>query len=541
VQEFFGFTEIAGSPAVAVDSSGNPLPAPVQLNASVPSPDPTAPSCTIEYECYEGMLVWVADGTVTGPNQRFGSDPIAEVHITSAPERTFREPGVLFPGLGIPPIPTWDGNPEVFELDPDKLGLPNQIIPAGSAFSATGVLGFEFNGYELWPAELVVEPAPLPVPVRPRAPHEFTIGSLNLFRLFDDIDDPPTADANGEVVRNDSVVSTAEYLRRRAKLAAYILDVLDAPDILAVQEAEKIEVLEDLAADIAATDPGVVYTAWLIEGNDVGTIDVGFLTRDSVAVDAVTQYGYSTIFSFDGSLLNDRPPLMLEARYVAGGADSPVKVIAIHNRSLGSIDDPNDGPRVRQKRLEQAQFVAQLVQDEQTADPDVALAVAGDFNAYEFTDGYVDVVGQIAGDFVPAENLLSDLDLVEPDLTKRVLTLPADERYSFIFTGSAQTLDHALTSAGLDPRVTGFQFGRGNADAAVDLINDGTTSLRSSDHDGLVLYVTADLDGDGVADALDFCPGTVIPESVPTQQLGTNRWALVDGDGIFDTNPPNGL
>jgi hypothetical protein len=53
--------------------------------------------------------------------------------------------------------------------------------------------------------------------------------------------------------------------------------------------------------------------------------------------------------------------------------------------------------------------------------------------------------------------------------------------------------------------------------------------------------VTADLDGDGVADALDFCPGTVIPESVPTQRLGTNRWALVDGDGIFDTNPPNGL
>ncbi len=406
------------------------------------------------------------------------------------------------------------------------------------------MIGYEFNGYELWPAELEVDAAPLPVPVRPRGAHEFTVGSLNLFRLFDDIDDPPTANANGEVIRNDTVVPAAEYQRRRAKLVAYILDVLDAPDILAVQEAEKIEVLQDLAADIAAADPGVVYTAYLIEGNDIGTIDVGFLTRDTIAVDAVTQYGYTTIFSYDGSLLNDRPPLMLEARCVADGADTPVKVIVVHNRSLGSIDDPTNGERVRQKRLEQAQFVAQLVQDEQTADPDVALAVVGDFNAYEFTDGYVDVVGQIAGDFVPAENLLSGLDLVDPNLTKRVLTLPAGERYSYTFEGSAQTLDHALTSTGLDPLVTGFEYGRGNADAAVDLINDGTTPaylpLRSSDHDGLVLHLTTDLDGDGVADALDRCPGTVIPESVPTIELGTNRWALVDEDGIFDTTLPRG-
>jgi len=303
-------------------------------------------------------------------------------------------------------------------------------------------------------------------------------------------------------------------------------------------------VLQDLAADIAAADPGVVYTAYLIEGNDVGTIDDGFLVRDTVAVDAVTQFGYTTIFSFDGSLLNDRPPLMLEARSVADGAGTPVKVIVVHNRSLGGIDNPVDGERVREKRLEQAQFVAQLVQDEQTADPDVALAVVGDFNAYEFTDGYVDVVGQISGDFVAEENLISGLDLVDPNLTKRVLTLPAGERYSYTFAGSAQVLDHALTSVGLDARVTGFEFGRGNADAAVDLISEetmpGNLALRSSDHDGLVLYLTTDLDGDGVVDALDRCPGTVIPESVPTQELGTNRWALVDGDGIFDTTLPRG-
>jgi hypothetical protein len=119
----------------------------------------------------------------------------------------------------------------------------------------------------------------------------------------------------------------------------------------------------------------------------------------------------------------------------------------------------------------------------------VGLVVTGDFNDYEFSDGYVDAVGQISGLFDPAENLLSGPDLVNPDLTNQVLSLPEEERYSFIFQGSAQVLDHALTSSVLTPAVTGFAYGRGNADAAVDLINDDTTPLRSSDHDGLVLYL----------------------------------------------------
>jgi hypothetical protein len=167
--------------------------------------------------------------------------------------------------------------------------------------------------------------------------------------------------------------------------------------------------------------------------------------------------------------------------------------MAVHTRSLDGIDDPVGGPRVRQKRLEQAQSIAQKVQALQDADPDVHLVVIGDFNAFEFTDGYVDVVGQISGNFTPEDNLLSGPDLVDPDLANQVLTLPPEERYSFIFRGNAQVLDHALTSQALTPAVTGFAYGRGNADAALDLINDDSTPLRSSDHDGLVLYIAADL------------------------------------------------
>ncbi|NNL48910.1 MAG: hypothetical protein HKO76_11165, partial [Acidimicrobiia bacterium] len=542
VIEFFDLTEFTFGSSIKVVSSGNPTPDPVVFNATLPSPDPAAPSCALEFECYEGMLVEIDNGTVTGPNQRFGPDPVAEVHITAAPARTFREPGVEFPGLSMPSIPTWDGNPEVFELDPDKLGLANQIIPAGSSFSATGVIGFEFGGYELWPSELTVTPAPLPVPVRPREPGEITVGTLNLFRLFDDNDDP--ADPDG---RDDAVVSTEEYQLRLGKFSDYIRTVLGAPDILAVQEVESLKVLGDLAALIEAHDPSVVYTAVLVEGNDVGTIDVGFLTRQRINVNAVSQVDPDETFlnpiTMQYDILHDRPPLLLEGSCELQFGSFPIAVMAVHNRSLGGIDG-SEGLRVRVKRLLQAESIATEVQNLQTADPDVRLVVTGDFNAFEFTDGYVDSLGIITGGFDSTTSLVCSEsvcagDIVEPNLDNQVLMLPDDDRYSFIFRGNAQVLDHALTSAKLASEVSGIEYGRGNVDAAFDLINS-VGSLRSSDHDGLVIYINKDEDADGVPNDSDVCPATELPEGVPTKRLGTNRFADTDGDGVFNTKAPKG-
>ena len=107
-------------------------------------------------------------------------------------------------------------------------------------------------------------------------------------------------------------------------------------------------------------------------------------------------------------------------------------------------------------------------------------------------------------------------------------------------SGSARGGILAERIQGCKPLVRGFEYGRGNADAAVDLINDGGTALRSSDHDGQVLRIFADSDGDGVADADDACPGTVVPEGVPTVALGVNRYALTDGDRTFDTVAQHG-
>ena len=103
------------------------------------------------------LITQVAGGKVAGgvvdayPNKPAGRT------VTMRLARLRALLGIEVPGE--PGYPIWDGNPEVFELDPDKLGLPNQIIPAGSSFSAIGTLGFEFGGYEFWPSELAIAPA----------------------------------------------------------------------------------------------------------------------------------------------------------------------------------------------------------------------------------------------------------------------------------------------------------------------------------------------------------------------------------------------
>ena len=468
---------------------------PVIFDITVPSP--TQPVSATGYERYEGMRIDIPAGTICSGNQGFASDPIAEPAAVATSMRTscLRETGIEYPGLV--GLPVWDGNPEVFELDLDALVAgPSPQVTGGSQYTAEGVLAYEFGDYEVW-TTTYSETTTVALPTAVRAPvaGEMTIGSLNLFRLFDDVDD------GGE-----TVVTTAEYQRRLDKFARYVLDVLGAPDVLGVQEAEKLGVLQDLAAEILSRDATVNYTANLVEGNDIGGIDVGFLTRDSITVNTVTQQGAAELLTFDNSLLHDRPPLLLEGDYTGNGMPFPFAVQVNHTRSLSGIDDPGDGPRVRQKRLEQAQSIAAKVDAFQDANPTVPIVVIGDLNAYEFTDGYVDVIGQISGDAVPADNLLSDTNLTTPTLTKQATLLPVEDRYSFIFNGNGQVLDHALTSQTADVYARGMEYGRGNPDAAEVNLDDDSNALYSSDHDGLVLFLMTDFDGDLVPDDIDNCP-----------------------------------
>ncbi len=324
--------------------------------------------------------------------------------------------------------------------------------------------------------------------MRDATPSEVTIASANLFRLFNDIDDPEPEDDN-------QIADPLEYAARLQKLSNYFVNDMKSPTIIGLQEIERITVLNDLIGAIS-TAGGPAYTAELIPGNDQGGINVAYLYQASQLSNvAITQLGAAEINTFDMSLLHDRPPLRLSADLNLPEGDLAINVLTVHQRSRSSIDDAAEGERVRSKRLQQANSVALMARSIINEDVDVPLYVIGDFNAFEFTDGYVDVIGQITGTAVEADNLLwTDPEFAADPLTQGIQTLPADQQYSFIFGGSAQSLDNVLMNdAGL-MHMNEMQFVRGQADANINFADDDSTSLRSTDHDGFVLFIANDSD-----------------------------------------------
>src|SRR5262249_34929599 len=138
-------------------------------------------------------------------------------------------------------------------------------------------------------------------------------------------------------------------------------------------------------------------------------------------------------------------------------------------------------------RQAQAEFVANLHQQHQASGENVIQIC--DCNAFEFNDGYVDVVGTLIGKPAPSDRVVNaSPDLVDPDFTDLVTTLPHDQQYSYVETGSAQVLDHVLVSSSLLSRLTRFAIARNDADFPEVFRNDPNRSERISDHDMPVAY-----------------------------------------------------
>jgi len=497
VDEFFGSAETPTtelvSPSVAVLASGIALPAPVELTAALAGPG----SLPDALEPFEGMLVSVASGVVTAATEGFINEASAtsgdsnsafEFVITGVP-RPLREEGIsIFDEFPVPlakqaTIPYFDANQERIKAFP----LLGTRLVADAGAPVTGLVGpltYFGDSWELLydVANPPVIGAPTPTAVNDPGANDITIAGFNLLRFFDTVNDP----AIGE-----PVLTPAAFANRLAKTGAAICDWVKAPDILGVVEVENLGTLTELANYIngnCASAPA--YAPYLLEGNDVGGIDVGFLvsTRavragvSRVQVASVTQVGKDSLYGTSPlgctpgspgcttSVLNDRPSLVLRGGVnFTDGRNYPLTVIVNHLRSLNGNDDPADS-RVRFKRAEQAMELANLINSLQTSNPNEKIVLVGDFNAFPFNDGYVDSMGIITGNAAPEEEVIEYR--ASPVATPLVLgdELIADpqQRYSYVFEGNAQTLDHAVVNEALvnDPAVTGLvvEHARINAD-----------------------------------------------------------------------------
>jgi hypothetical protein len=237
---------------------------------------------------------------------------------------------------------------------------------------------------------------------------------------------------------------------------------------------------------------------------------VGFLVKTSrVQIDSITQIEqpgcdgepencntFINPTTNQPDLLNDRPPLVLRATVdVATLNPRQVIIVVNHTRSFIDIEVVGGaGPRVRAKRKAQAEFLASLLQQLQTDNPGLPVISIGDYNAYQFNDGYTDPISVIKGTPTADDQMVVDAspDVVTPDFINLTDSLPADQRYSFIFEGTPQAIDHHIINTVAASYLQRYQIARNNTDfpevPGSLFANDATRPERNSDHDMPVSY-----------------------------------------------------
>ena len=531
-------TEITGGGGVSVQvslrASGVALPAPVAID-----PADAAPGGALEaLERYEFMRVSTGPLVTVAPSNAFlseanatvtGTDGIFHAVLQGVP-RPFREPGIAvtdeLAATAPAGVPRFDTNPERIRIDSDgQLGAARVSADAGTALpSLTGVLDYGSGVYTLLPdaGQLVGDatgllpggPAPKPVPDAPT--DAISVASFNLLRFFDDVNDP----AIGE-----PVLTTAAFEARLADTSEAICAFLKTPDVLGIVEVENLATLQRLADAVNANVSGACpenpqYVAHLLDGNDVGGIDVGLLVSQRevragtprVAVSNLVQIGKDARFANpDGTseLLNDRPSLVAELEVAAANGNAvPLTVVVNHLRSLNGVNDTRpgsagwatSGERVRAKRVAQALDVANWIEARQQANPAERIVLVGDFNAFEFSDGLADVMGLITGREAAPGTVLAYADSpVTRPLTTLTTLLPQAERYSFTFEGNAQSLDHVVVNEAVFASTLAIDATHAAVNADFSETRFGQSALRTSDHDPVVVrlregaFRTADL------------------------------------------------
>lgn len=531
-------TEIT-SPTVTLLSAVSPLPTPVTLTTAMLSPT----GGLYQLTPYEGMRVSVPSMTTTsGTNGSItSSNEVTETAtstgyfyavITGTP-RPFREPGIDIRDPAVPGTPAgvahFDDNPERIIVNSVLTGGPSIEVSTGAVLvNVTGVLDFTFSSDAFYdPSRLIldasynrasvtpgltVQPAALP------ASNEFTVASFNIERFYntnsaDDLYFVPAGVAGfngssgtgtvstGQTFTSAAVdVTAAAYARRLQKLSLAIRTVLNSPDIVTLEEVENQSVANDIATQVN-TDAGVpnLYTAYSTDNTTLysqdGTgISVGFLVKNTVDTLGFSQFGARESFTpSSGSnpiTLNDRPWLVLNAgvKRGTGTKDYPVTVIVNHMKALTGQNSPTS-TSTRQKKELQAEDIAKYIQTLQAAGQHVISG--GDFNAFEFADGYNDTLGTYTNtNVLPATQVLQPgvAGLVTPPLTDLALTLPANQRWSYVEDGSAQILDHMVVTPELVSGGGHFAYVHLNADFPLTAYNDATTAARVSDHDVALGY-----------------------------------------------------
>ncbi|MFR9796703.1 lamin tail domain-containing protein [Streptomyces sp. MS06] len=477
-------TEIT-APTVSVVASGVTLPAPTLVGAGGRVP----PATVIEddatgdvensgvfdpaddgidfWESMEGMRVEIDDAAVVGPRNKYGEIPVVPQGSTTRTDRG-----------GIVQQPD-DPNPERVIVD-DALA-PTPTVNVGDTLSGatTGVLDYAFGDFTL---------------------HATSTPSVTGGGITPETTQTPAADEMSTATFNVENLAPSDPQSKFDGLAGQIVDNLKSPDLVALEEVQD---------NSGATDNGVVACdqtmSKLIDaisaaggpsygyrqidpqndqdgGQPGGNIRSVFMFRTdrglsfvdraggrATKADSVVdnggvpslRYSPGRIDPTDSAWTSSRKPLAGEFTWKG----KTVFVIANHfDAKLG--DQPLFGhsqPPAHSsetQRHEQAGLVKDFVDQILAVDANAPVIVLGDLNDYEYSQ---------TADILTADNALVDLPR----------TLPTAERYTYVYEGNSQVLDHILLSPAAAATAYGYDVVHINSEFADQL----------SDHDPQVVRI----------------------------------------------------
>jgi predicted extracellular nuclease/2',3'-cyclic-nucleotide 2'-phosphodiesterase (5'-nucleotidase family) len=460
------------------------------------------------FESLESMVVTAQDLIAVSGTTRFG-----EIYTLAPDEngdyRGLSERGTLNISEG-------DFNPEKVQIDEDSgvFDFDFPTLDTGAHIGdVTGVVGFSFGNYEIIPTvdftgQIIDSTLEAKATTLSGSASGLTVATYNVLNL-----DPLVEDRDLTAQGRSSDVDDDIGDGRFDAIASQIVANLGSPDILGLQEIQDNNGAQifDASGNIDGVNSADVTLQTLIDaivaaggptyefietpnmpqtffdetgdlirpvgGQPGGDIRNAFLYNPERV--SLVEGSVRTLTDGDGDVFpffEGRLPLIADFDF--GGEIITIVNVHLSSKS-GSAplfgteqpfdtdaaqEDPNINGDVDQ-RLEQATFIKTYIE---TYLADANVMVIGDFNEFEFVS--------------PVEIFAN------AGFTNLTNQLPEDERYSFVFDGNSQSLDHILVSE----RLAGT--------ALVDNVHVNAefaaTSSRASDHDAIVSVI-------------DFAPRTV--------------------------------
>ncbi|KAM0331632.1 hypothetical protein ACHAQA_003311 [Verticillium albo-atrum] len=347
-----------------------------------------------------------------------------------------------------------DGNPETVLIGSPLDGTRNPETKMGDKLAdITGVVTYSFGFYRILPLTAVKVDSEATANQGPT-----TISS--------------SGDCRGITFGSYNVENLWPESEHLPDVASQIIEYLKTPDLIFLQEVQDSNgptndlvvsanvTLATLAGEIEAQS-GVVYEWLNVDpvrnqdgGQPGGNIQTAYLYRpdilevykpnqggpldSSVVVDGpALSFNPGRIdINNDAAWANSRKPLVASWRAIKGPKTKPFFTINVHNGSKGGSSTLHGDARPPinngvEKRLLQTGSIGAFIDTLYAEDPKARIIVSGDFNEFAF---------------VAPMKLLSEKHKMT-SLSKH--SLPATERYSYVFDGNAQQLDHMFVSPSL--------------------------------------------------------------------------------------------